>query len=284
VRKENIGEYKMTRNKDLLQPRIGLGTWKMGSSKSEQAAEVAALQAGIEMGVTVIDTAEMYADGGAEEVTGEAIKGIRDNIFLVTKVLPSNASLTGTITACERSLRRLGTDRIDLYLLHWKGSHPLKETVEAFETLRERGLIKQWGVSNFDPQDIQKLYGLESGRNCAVNQVYYSLGSRGVEYDLLPWQEKQDVATMAYCPLDQGRIVNDGRLQPIADKHNATIAQIALEWLMGQPGVIPIPKSAKVSRVIENVNARDIKLDTADSEQLDRLFPPPTQPIPLIST
>lgn len=274
----------MTRNKDLLQPRIGLGTWKMGSSKSEQAAEVAALQAGIEMGVTVIDTAEMYADGGAEEVTGEAIKGIRDNIFLVTKVLPSNASLTGTITACERSLRRLGTDRIDLYLLHWKGSHPLKETVEAFETLRERGLIKQWGVSNFDPQDIQKLYGLESGRNCAVNQVYYSLGSRGVEYDLLPWQEKQDVATMAYCPLDQGRIVNDGRLQPIADKHNATIAQIALAWLMGQPGVIPIPKSAKVSRVIENVNARDIKLDTADSEQLDRLFPPPTQPIPLIST
>ncbi|MFT5196398.1 MAG: diketogulonate reductase-like aldo/keto reductase [Cellvibrionaceae bacterium] len=284
MRKENIGEYKMTRNKDLLQPRIGLGTWKMGSSKSEQAAEVAALQAGIEMGVTVIDTAEMYADGGAEEVTGEAIKGIRDNIFLVTKVLPSNASLTGTITACERSLRRLGTDRIDLYLLHWKGSHPLKETVEAFETLRERGLIKQWGVSNFDPQDIQKLYGLESGRNCAVNQVYYSLGSRGVEYDLLPWQEKQDVATMAYCPLDQGRIVNDGRLQPIADKHNATIAQIALAWLMGQPGVIPIPKSAKVSRVIENVNARDIKLDTADSEQLDRLFPPPTQPIPLIST
>lgn len=274
----------MTRNSALLQSRIGLGTWQMGSDRSNRANEVSALRAGIEMGVSVIDTAEMYASGGAEEVTGEAIAGQRDKIFLVTKVLPSNASRSGTIAACENSLRRLGTDVIDLYLLHWSSSHPLADTVSAFEELRERGLIKQWGVSNFDPDDMQALFDLPNGRNCAVNQVYYSLGTRGVEYDLLPWQANNNVATMAYCPLDQGRLVADERLKPLANKHNATIAQIALAWAMTRPDVIPIPKSAKVSRVHENVNARDIKLDGEDLAELDRIFPPPTQPVPLMMT
>lgn len=274
----------MSQNAKLLQPKIGLGTWQMGSDRSNRTNEVAALKAGIELGATVIDTAEMYASGGAEEVTGEAIAGQRDKIFLVTKVLPSNASLDGTIEACERSLRRLGTDYVDLYLLHWPGSHPLTETVKAFETLRSRGRIKQWGVSNFDPEEMKGLFALENGSNCAVNQVYYSFGSRGVEFDLLPWQTERDVATMAYCPLDQGRLVNDERLRPIADKHSATIAQIALAWLMVQPNVIPIPKSAKVSRVQENVNARNIKLDDSDLQEIARLFPPPTRSTPLKTT
>lgn len=272
------------RNRQLLKPRLGLGTWQMGFSPANRADEVAALRAGIEMGVTVIDTAEMYASGKAEEVTGAAIAGLRDAVFLVTKVLPTNASHSGTIAACERSLRRLGTDHIDLYLLHWQSAYPLMETVEAFETLVQRGLIRQWGVSNFDTDEMEALWQLESGANCAVNQVYYSLGSRGVEYDLLPWQAAHDVATMAYCPLDEGSLVRDGRLQPLADKHSATIAQIALAYLMLRPDVIPIPKSAKVARVVENANARNIVLDAADKQALDALFPPPTGKVPLKSS
>ena len=236
------------------------------------------------MGVTVVDTAEMYANGGAEEVTGEALAGVRDQVFLVTKVLPSNASRKGTIEACERSLRRLGVDHIDLYLLHWRSSHPLSETVAAFEALRQRGLIAQWGVSNFDIDDMKELWEVEAGPNCAVNQLYYSLGSRGVEFDLLPWQKEHDVATMAYCPLDQGRLVSDERLRPLADKHQATMAQIALAWGMTQPDVIPIPKSAKVSRVVENGQARDIEFDAEDLALLDQLFPPPSTAVPLKTT
>lgn len=226
------------RNNDLLKSRIGLGTWQMGSSKANRAQEVAALRAGIEMGVTVIDTAEMYASGGAEEVTGEAIKGLRDDILLVTKILPYNASFPGTIAACEGSLKRLNVDYIDLYLLHWPGSHSLRETIEAFEALHHRGLIKQWGVSNFDTEDMEEVWRTQTDLYCAVNQVYYSLNARGIEYDLLPWQETHEVATMAYCPLDQGVLANDKRLQPIADKHNATMAQIALASLMIRPDVI----------------------------------------------
>ena len=207
------------RNQTMLASKIGLGTWNMGFDKSAEAQEVAALKTGIEMGVTVIDTAEMYASGRAERVTAEAIKGVRDRLYLVTKVLPSNASYDGTINACEQSLKRLGTDVIDLYLLHWGTSHPLQGVVDAFETLVERGMIKQWGVSNFDPADMQRLTSLNGGANCAVNQVYFSMSQRGIEYDLLPWQAEQDVATMAYCPLDQGRLVNEAGLRPIADKH-----------------------------------------------------------------
>ncbi len=283
LQKRETSDLK-NRNEQLLKPRLGLGTWQMGFSPAHRADEIAALRAGIERGVTVIDTAEMYASGKAEEVTGEAIASWRDAVFLVTKVLPSNASLSGTIAACERSLRRLKTDYIDLYLLHWQSSYPLAETVEAFETLKQRGLIRQWGVSNFDTDEMQALYDMPNGANCAVNQVYYSLGARGVEYDLLPWQMAHGVATMAYCPLDEGSLLRDNRLQPLADKHNATIAQIALAYLMLRPEVIPIPKSAKVARVIENANARHLVLDAADRQTLDTLFPPPTQKVPLQSS
>ena len=269
------------RNKKLLDSQLGLGTWQMGVSPDNHADEVNALRAGIDMGVTVVDTAEMYAGGKAEEVTGEAIAGLRERIFLVTKVLPSNASLSGTVSACERSLVRLNVEYVDLYLLHWPGSHPLQETIEAFESLRHRGLIKQWGVSNFDVDEMENLYHHAAGEQCAVNQVYYSLGSRGIEYDLLPWQAKKGVATMAYCPLDQGRIINDSRMTPIADKHEATVAQIALAYIMIRPNVIPIPKSAKVSRVVENVKAREIALDGEDLQLLDELFPPPAAKVPL---
>lgn len=239
------------------------------------------MRTAIEHGVTVVDTAEMYASGGAEEVTGEAIADLRDEVYVVTKVVPSNATRSGTIEACKRSLTRLGIDTIDLYLLHWKSQHPLQETIEAFETLRERGLIREWGVSNFDTADMETMWRLENGARCVANQVYYSLGARGVEYDLLPWQAKRDVATMAYCPLDQGRIVNDERLRPLAQKHNATIAQIALAYLMLNPYVIAIPKSSNTSRVIENANARNIALDVEDRQRLDELFPPPEQKVPL---
>ena len=269
------------RNQKILSPRLGLGTWQMGSSPSNRANEIAALQAGIEMGVTVIDTAKMYASGGAEEVTGEAIADRRDHLFIVTKVLPSNASFDSTIAACERSLKRLNIDVIDLYLLHWPGTHPINNTIDAFEQLRERGLINQWGVSNFDVDALEAVWQHPAGNQCAVNQVYYSLGARGIEYDLLPWQKEKDVATMAYCPLDQGRLATASGLQLIANKHDATIAQIALAYLMTQPEVIPIPKSAKVSRVIENVNARNINLDAEDLKMLDDLYPPPTNKTPL---
>lgn len=275
----------MSRNQALLAPRLGLGTWKMGSSSAGRAADVAALRAGIELGVTLIDTAEMYASGGAEEVTGEAISHYdRDSLYIVTKVLPSNASRAGTIAACERSLKRLGIDTIDLYLLHWPGSYPLRETIEGFETLIERGLIRSWGVSNFDIDDMPALYALEGGAACGVNQIYYSLGQRGVEYDLLPWQAEQDVATMAYCPLDQGRLAQDHRLTAVADKHQATIAQIGLAYLMTNPNVIPIPKSSNIGRVTENANARLIQLDDEDMAQLDTLYPPPDRPVPLYTT
>lgn len=270
------------RNESPFTSRMGLGTWYMGSSQSERATEVAALRAGIEAGITVIDTAEMYANGGAEEVTGEAIAGEviagqREKLFLVTKVLPSNASRSGTIAACERSLRRLGTEYVDLYLLHWQGSHPLEETIDAFETLVERGLIRQWGVSNFDLDAMQEVTQKRGGQGCVVNQIYYSLGERGPEFDLIPWQNKNDIATMAYCPLDQGQLAADSRLHPLADKHNATCAQIALAWLMSRPNVLPIPKSASVDRTLENARSRDILLDAEDLATLEQLFPPPNR-------
>lgn len=270
-----------TQHERLLKPRLGLGTWQMGRSASDRAKEVAAIRAGIERGVTVIDTAEMYASGGAEAVTGEAIADVRNDVFVVTKVLPANASRRGAVEACLRSLERLRVDTVDLYLLHWKSQHPLQETIEAFETLRERGLIRSWGVSNFDTTDMKAMHRLENGDRCVANQVYYSLGARGVEYDLLPWQAAHSVATMAYCPLDQGRLVNDKRLRPLAQKHDATHAQIALAYLMLDPHVIPIPKSSNPERVVENAAARDIILDVEDRRQIDALFSPPTTKVPL---
>ncbi|MEQ1659721.1 MAG: aldo/keto reductase, partial [Hylemonella sp.] len=220
----------------------------------------------------------MYAEGGAEEVVGEALAGRREQAFLVSKVYPHNASRLGVAAACERSLRRLKTDRIDLYLLHWRGPHPLAETVEAFEALQRAGKIRHWGVSNLDLADMQELRGVPGGEACAANQLLYNLGRRGIEWDLLPWLRKQGVATMAYSPIEQGRLLDHKGLQDFARRHGMTAAQAALAWLLAQEGVIAIPKSAKLARVRENAAAREITLDPAQLAELDRLFAPPTGP------
>jgi diketogulonate reductase-like aldo/keto reductase len=255
-------------------PALGQGTWKMGESGRSRAAEIAALRLGIELGMTLVDTAEMYADGGAEEVTGEAIRGQRDGIFVVSKVLPSNASRAGTIAACERSLKRLGTDRIDLYLLHWPSQHPLAGTVEAFEALKRDGKIRHWGVSNFDAGDMDELLEL-GGSAVAANQVLYNLTRRGIEYDLVPWAASHRVPLMAYSPVEQGRLARNRALQQIADAHHATPAQIALAFTLIRPDMISIPKATSLDHVRQNAAAADIVLSDADRAALDAAFPPP---------
>ncbi len=262
-------------------PALGQGTWRMGASRRQRSAEVAALRRGIELGMTLIDTAEMYADGGAEEVVAEAIAGLRERVFVVSKVMPSNASARATVAACERSLARLRCDVIDLYLLHWRGAHPLAATVEAFEALKARGSIRAWGVSNFDRDDLRELAELRHGRACVANQVWYSLGERGVEFDLLPWQRERRIATMAYCPLDEGRLPAHPALAPVAARHGATPAQVALAWLVGRGDVIAIPKAAHVARVEENAAAASLRLDAQDLAALDRAFAPPGGRTPL---
>jgi diketogulonate reductase-like aldo/keto reductase len=256
-------------------PALGLGTWHMGESAARKADEVAALKTGIDLGLTVIDTAEMYANGEAEKVVAEAIAGQRGKVFLVSKVLPSNASFKGTVAACERSLSRLGTDVIDLYLLHWRGGTPLPDTVGAFEQLKAGGKIRHWGVSNFDVDDMEELMRVENGGNCAANQVQYSLSSRGVEFDLLPWTRKRSMPLMAYCPLGGGDLVDHPALDQLAKKHGATRAAIALAFLLSKPGVQAIPKTAKPARVHELARALDITFDADDLASLDRAFPPP---------
>ena len=265
----------------VVVPALGQGTWGMGNSSRRRAAEVAALRLGIELGMTLIDTAEMYAEGGAEEVVGEAIAGRRDEVFLVSKVLPGNASRRGTITACERSLRRLGTDCIDLYLLHWRGRTPLAETVEVFETLLREGKIRAWGVSNLDPADMLELLRAPGGTAVETNQVLYNLTRRGIEYDLLPWCQQRNLPIMAYSPIEQGRLLGNAALKSIATRHGATPAQIALAWLLRQDGVIAIPKAVSSEHVRENRAALDLQLTTQDLADLDRAFPPPTRPQPL---
>ncbi len=262
-------------------PALGQGTWYMGEDRSARKAEVAALQLGLDLGLTLIDTAEMYAEGGAEEVVGEAVVGRRQQAFLVSKVYPHNASRQGAIAACERSLKRLKTDCIDLYLLHWRGQHPLAETVEAFEALQRAGKIRHWGVSNLDLDDMRELAAVPGGGACAANQLLYNLSRRGIEWDLLPSLRQQGVATMAYSPIEQGRLLQHRGLQDFAHRHGMTVAQAALAWLLGQEGVIAIPKAAGLARVRENAQARDIVLDAAQKAELDRLFPPPTRPSPL---
>lgn len=262
-------------------PALGQGTWYMGEDRSARKDEVAALQLGLDLGLTLIDTAEMYAEGGAEQVVGEALVGRRELAFLVSKVYPHNASRHGAIAACERSLQRLKTDQIDLYLLHWRGQYPLAETVEAFEALRQAGKIRHWGVSNLDLADMQELRGVPGGQACAANQLLYNLGRRGIEWDLLPWLRQQGVATMAYSPIEQGRLLRHKGLQEFARRHGMTAAQAALAWLLAQEGVIAIPKSAQLGRVRENAAAREITLDPAQLAELDRLFVPPTGPSPL---
>ena len=260
---------------------LGLGTWHMGEDPRRAGQEVEALRHGLDEGLTLIDTAEMYAEGGAEEIVGEAIAGRRDEVFLVSKVCPWNASREGTIAACERSLARMRTDRLDLYLLHWRGEHPLAETVEAFETLQEAGKIGAWGVSNFDLADMEELMEVPGGGNCVANQVLYNLSRRGVEYDLLPWCQHRGIAVMAYSPIEQGSLARNETLIHIAQAYQATPAQVALAFLLERDGVIAIPKSSHPQRVTENREAADLDLTDEDLDALDAAFPPPTRPTPL---
>ena len=262
-------------------PALGLGTWHMGEGDASREEEAASLRTGLDLGMTVIDTAEMYADGGAEEVVGEAIAGRRDEVFLVSKVLPYNASRAGTIAACEASLKRLGTERIDLYLLHWRGRHPLAETVEAFETLKAEGKIGAWGVSNFDTDDMKELLHAAEPHRPAANQILYNLARRGIEFDLLRWSQVQGIPLMAYSPLDEGRLLGHPVLDEIGRIHDVGSAQIALAFLLTRPGVIAIPKSGSPARVRENLRATQIRLTSEDLRLLDQAFPPPTRKRPL---
>ncbi|MEX3777359.1 aldo/keto reductase [Pseudomonas sp. MYb118] len=253
-------------------PVIGQGTWRMGEDPSRHAEEVAALRRGIEQGMTLIDTAEMYGEGGAEKVVGEAIAGQRDQVFLVSKVYPHNASKKGIPQACERSLRRLNSDYIDLYLLHWRGQYPLEETVEAFERLRDAGKIGRWGVSNFDVDDMQEL----AAPACATNQVLYNLEERGIEFDLLPWCQQHHQPLMAYCPIGQGgQLLAHPTLKQIAARHSVTPAQVALAWIVRQDGVIAIPKAVRPEHVDLNAQAAQLQLETGDLEALDQAFRAP---------
>jgi len=256
-------------------PVLGLGTWRMGERASERPAEVEAVRLGLELGIRLIDTAEMYGEGKAEAIVREAMGRLRDEIYLVSKVYPHNASRRGAIAACERSLQRLATDRLDLYLLHWRGSHPLAETVEAFEALKKDGKIRNWGVSNLDAEDMDELAGVPSGKNCASNQVLYHLGSRGIEWQLLPKCQKAEIMVMAYSPLGQGPLLREPALGKIAAKHTCDPAAVALAWVLRQRGVVTIPKATQPEHVRANIKALDLKLDAEDLAALDADFPPP---------
>lgn len=259
-------------------PALGLGTWHMGETRRSAAAEVAALKLGIELGITLIDTAEMYGNGGAEEIVAQAIAGQRDKVFIVSKVYPHNASRTGVPAACERSLKRLGIDWLDLYLLHWRGSHPLTETVEAFEKLREAGKIRYWGVSNFDTNDMQELARLKHGGACATDQVLYNPDTRGIEFDLLPWCSDHAIPVMAYSPVGQGgRLLRSPALAAVAKRHNATPAQIAIAWSLRDMHIISIPKASDLKHVRENAAAADIELTAEDLAEIDAGHPPPSR-------
>ncbi|MDH3693586.1 MAG: aldo/keto reductase [Gammaproteobacteria bacterium] len=260
---------------------IGLGTWRMGENPRSREQEVKALRAGLELGINLIDTAEMYGEGGAEKIIAEAIDGHRDDVLLVSKVYPHNASRKGAIKACERSLQRLRTDRIDLYLLHWRGQIPLSETLEAFQQLVAAGKIRHFGVSNFDKDDMDEWYALDGGEKTASNQLIYNLNRRGIEWDLLSWCTDRGIPVMAYSPLDQGALNNHAALKKIANRYDVTSLQIALAWVLHQDNVIVIPKAANLKHVEQNRAALDIELDQADLAELDRVFPPPGSAQPL---
>jgi diketogulonate reductase-like aldo/keto reductase len=255
-------------------PVLGQGTWNMGEDRRRQADEAAALRLGLDLGMSLIDTAEMYGSGGAEEVVREAISGRRGEVFLVSKVLPSNASRAGSIRACEASLKRLGTDRIDLYLLHWRGSVPLAETVKAFDALKAEGKILHWGVSNFDTEDMEELTDA-GGSAVETNQVLYNLESRGIDFDLIPQCTARGLPVMAYSPLGQGGLAKDARIAAVAKRHGAMPAQVALAWVLRRPGVIAIPKAVRPDHVRDNRAALEIALTEADLKELDAAFPPP---------
>ncbi len=262
-------------------PVLGQGTWHLAEHAQRRKEEIAALRLGLDLGMSLIDTAEMYADGGAEELVGEAIAGRRDEVFLVSKVLPQNASRSGTVAACERSLRRLRTNRLDLYLLHWRGSIPLEETIDAFEALVDADKIRFWGVSNFDLHDMEEVLTIEGGANATTDQVLYNLTRRGIEYDLLPWCRERDIPIMAYSPIEQGRLLKHPELQRVAGRHKATPAEIALAWVLRLDGCIAIPRASTPEHVRENRAAADLHLTKQDLTELDRAFPPPTEPQPL---
>ena len=261
-------------------PVLGLGTWRMGENPRQRAEELDAIKYGLDLGYPMIDTAEMYGDGGAEEIVGEAIAGRARRPFIVSKVYPHNASRAGTVAACERSLARMRIERIDLYLLHWRGGARIEETFEAFHRLRDAGKIGDFGVSNFDAGDMEDAARLDKGLN-ACNQVLYCLSRRGPEFDLLPWMRKRGVPLMAYSPLDQGGLLRKAPLRKLADGIGCTPAQLAIAWLLAQPGVVTIPKSSSRERVKENLGALDLKLTPQILADLDRAFPPPRGKQPL---
>jgi diketogulonate reductase-like aldo/keto reductase len=262
-------------------PALGQGTWNIGDRADRRSEEIAALRTGLDLGMTLIDTAEMYGDGNSEELVGEAIAGRRDEVFLVSKVLPSNASRRGTIAACERSLARLQTDRIDLYLLHWRGNVPLEDTLQAFEALQRDGKIRHWGVSNFDVDDMEELTALAGGNAVTANQVLYNLTRRGIEYDLLPWSATHRIPTMAYSPIEQGRLLRHPALRQVAARHGAMPVQVALAWVLRRGDVIAIPKAGSVEHVRENAAACELKMTAEDLAELDRAWPAPKSKRPL---
>jgi len=258
-------------------PSMGLGTWHMGERIGNPKTEVDALSRGLDLGATLIDTAEMYARGGAERVVGSAIKGRRDNVFIVSKVLPHNASFDGTIRACENSLQRMEIESIDLYLLHWPGTHPLESTISAFEQLKTDGKIKHWGVSNFDTSDMQELYGIPEGKNCQINQVLYNLSRRGIEWDLLPWCRSKGLPIMAYSPIEQGRLLENKKLKALAGEIGVSAAQLSIAWSIRKNDIITIPKASNLEHVSQNIDAWTMKLESAVLDELDKLFEPPVR-------
>jgi diketogulonate reductase-like aldo/keto reductase len=265
-------------------PILGQGTWFLGDEPNRRQQEIAALRAGIDAGMTLIDTAEMYGDGASERLVGEAIRGLRDKVFIVSKVLPHNASRRGTVAACERSLQRMGIDHIDLYLLHWRGGVPLEETLAGFDDLQRAGKIRHWGVSNFDADDMAELDSIKGGDACSVNQVLYNLTRRGIEFDLLPLCEARRMPVMAYSPVEQGRLLRDRTVRDIAARLGKSPAQVALAWVLRRDGVIAIPKASSVEHVLDNRAALDLQLSQEDLDALDRAFPPPhsRQPLEMI--
>lgn len=262
-------------------PALGLGTWRYGEDRAVRADEIAAVRLALDLGMRLIDTAEMYGEGLSESLIGEAIAGRRDEAFLVTKVYPHNASRKGAVAACERSLKRLGTDRIDLYLLHWRGNIPFEETLEAFAALREAGKIRHFGVSNLDLDDMEALSTEAGGGEVEVNQLLYNLTRRGIEFDLLPWLRKRAIPVMAYSPIEQSRLLSNRKLAQFARDAGVTPAQAALAWLLARDDVIAIPKTASPARLRENFAALEHPLSVAQLAELDRLFPPPTRAQPL---
>jgi diketogulonate reductase-like aldo/keto reductase len=256
-------------------PQLGIGTWHMGERSGSRTTEAKAIRAALDLGIRLIDTAEMYGEGGAEEVIAEAISGRRDGLFIVSKVYPHNASAKGVIAACERSLKRMRIDCIDLYLLHWRGRYALAETVAGFEELKARGKIRHWGVSNFDVADMEELREAPDGSSCVSNQVLYHLGSRGIDYDLVDDAAAHGEMIMAYSPLGQGAILRNAALAKVAAKHAVAPAAVAIAWTMRHPHVVSIPKAANLAHVTENAAAERITLDAADLAALDAAFPPP---------